>query len=89
MSVILYSAGVLIVEVSQNHLHWIPFYDCCEANYIITMSLFLFVTGNRRKEIKRKDEILQQDQTRGPSPDPALLLNVCTGTLSLPVSQFL
>ena len=87
MSVILYGAGVLIVEVSHNHLHWIPIYDCCEANYIITMSLFLFVTGNRRKEIKRKDEILQQDQTRGPSPDPALLLNVCT--LSLPVSHFL
>ena len=88
MSVILYGAGVLIVEVSQNNLLWIPIYDCCEANYIITMSLFLFVTGNRRKEIKRKDEILQQDQTQGPSPDPALLpLNVCT--VSLPVSHFL
>ena len=81
MSVILYGAGVLIVEVSQNHLYWIPIYDCCEANYIITKSLFLFVTGNRRREIKRKDEILQQDQNQGPSPDPALPLNVCTLSL--------
>ena len=87
MSVILYSAGVLIVEVSQNHLHWIPIYGCFKDNYIITMSLFLFVTGNRRKEIKRKDEILQQDQIRGLSPDLALPLNVCT--LSLPVSHLI
>ena len=87
MSVILYGAGVLIVEVAQSRLHWIPIYDCCEANYIITMSLFLFVTGNLRKEIKSKDEILQQDQIQGPNPDPALPLNVCT--LSLPVSHLI